>query len=58
MGGEDNQFEILNIQSNLKKYRLKNLFRSLGIRHIGMENAKLIAKNLKSFFNFISISKK
>ena len=30
---------------------------SLGIRHIGIENAKLIAKNLISFSNFLSLSK-
>ena len=31
---------------------------ALGIRHIGLENAKLISKNLKSLKNFISLSKK
>ncbi len=31
---------------------------ALGIRHIGLENAKTIAKNLKSLGNFISLSKK
>ena len=31
---------------------------SLGIRHIGLENAKLISKNLKSLDNFLSLSKK
>ena len=31
---------------------------ALGIRHIGLENAKLIAKNLKTLKNFISLSKK
>ena len=30
----------------------------LGIRHIGLENAKIITKNLKSLKNFISLSKK
>ena len=30
---------------------------ALGIRHIGLENAKLISKNLKSIENFISLSK-
>ena len=30
---------------------------ALGIRHIGLENAKLIAKNLKSTENFLSLSK-
>ena len=31
---------------------------SLGIRHIGLENAKLISKYLKNSSNFISLSKK
>jgi len=31
---------------------------ALGIRHIGLENAKLIAKNIKTLKNFISLSKK
>ena len=30
---------------------------SLGIRHIGLENAKLISKNLKKFSNFLNLSK-
>ena len=30
---------------------------ALGIRHIGLENAKLISKNLRSIKNFISLSK-
>ncbi len=31
---------------------------ALGIRHIGLENAKLISRNLKSFKNFLLLSKK
>ena len=31
---------------------------ALGIRHIGLENAKLISKNLKSFRNFLKLSDK
>ena len=31
---------------------------ALGIRHIGLENAKLISKNLKSFKNFLKLSDK
>ena len=31
---------------------------ALGIRHIGLENAKIIAKNLKNLENFIALSKK
>ena len=30
---------------------------SLGIRHIGLENAKLISKNLKKSLNFLNLSK-
>ena len=30
---------------------------ALGIRHIGLENAKLISKNLKSYKNFLALSK-
>ena len=30
---------------------------ALGIRHIGLENAKILSKNLKSLKNFISLSK-
>ena len=31
---------------------------ALGIRHIGLENAKIIAKNLKNLENFIALIKK
>ncbi len=31
---------------------------ALGIRHIGLENAKIISRNLRSLKNFISLSKK
>ena len=31
---------------------------ALGIRHIGLENAKILSKNLRSLKNFISLSKK
>ena len=31
---------------------------ALGIRHIGLENAKIISRNLKSLGNFINLSKK
>ena len=41
-----------------KLFHLKNLFILLGIRHIGLENAKLISKHLKSFSNLIDLSKK
>tara|TARA_B100000902_G_scaffold269905_1_gene255791 strand:- start:1837 stop:3861 length:2025 start_codon:yes stop_codon:yes gene_type:complete len=41
-----------------KTISLEKFIYSLGIRHIGLENAKLISKNLKSLDNFLSLSKK
>ncbi len=40
-----------------KNISLERFIFSLGIRHIGLENAKLISKHLKSLTNFISLSK-
>ncbi len=40
-----------------KKISLKRFIYSLGIRHIGQENAKLIARHLKSLSNFSKLSK-
>ena len=43
---------------NLKKtISFEKLIYALGIRHIGLENAKLLSKNLKSLKNFLSLSK-
>ncbi len=39
-----------------KKISLERFIYSLGIRHIGLENAKLLSKYFKSFLNFKSIS--
>ena len=39
-----------------KKIPLDKFIYSLGIRHIGLENAKLIAKHLKNFDNFFQLS--
>ena len=39
-----------------KKVSLEKFIFSLGIRHIGLENAKLISRNLKSPKNFIDLS--
>ena len=39
-----------------KKISLERFIYSLGIRHIGQENAKLIARHLKSSFNFLKLS--
>ena len=44
---------------NLRKtISLEKFIYALGIRHIGLENAKLIAKNVKSSKNFLLLSKK
>ncbi len=40
-----------------KKISLERFIFSLGIRHIGLEGAKLISKNVKSVKNFLNISK-
>ncbi len=41
-----------------KNISFERFIYSLGIRHIGLENAKLISKYLKNSSNFISLSKK
>ncbi len=41
-----------------KKISLEKFIYALGIRHIGLENAKIISKNLKSLKNFIMLSVK
>ena len=41
-----------------KNISLERLIYSLGIRHIGLENAKLLSKHFMSFSNFKSLSKK
>ncbi len=41
-----------------KKISFEKFVYALGIRHIGLENAKIISKNLKSFKNFLALSKK
>ena len=40
-----------------KKISFERFIFALGIRHIGLENAKLLSKNLKSFKNFINLSR-
>jgi DNA ligase (NAD+) len=40
-----------------KKISLDKLIYSLGIRHIGIENAKILSKYFKSFSKFISFTK-
>ncbi|WP_435162612.1 NAD-dependent DNA ligase LigA [Candidatus Pelagibacter bacterium nBUS_25] len=39
-----------------KNISLEKLIYSLGIRHIGVENAKILSKYFKSFSNFVSFS--
>ena len=40
-----------------KKISLERFIYALGIRHIGQENAKLIARHLKTSVNFFNLSK-
>ena len=40
-----------------KEISLERFIYSLGIRHIGLENAKLISKNIKQSENFLKLSK-
>ncbi len=40
-----------------KNISIEKLIYSIGIRHIGLENAKLISKHFKSFSNFKALSK-
>ena len=39
-----------------KNISLERLIYSLGIRHIGLENAKILSKNFKSFIKFKSLA--
>ena len=51
---------VLNLRYSInekKKISFEKFIYSLGIRHIGLENAKLISKNLKSPVNFLHLSK-
>ena len=41
-----------------KNISFEKFIYALGIRHIGLENAKILSKNLKSMKNFMSLSKK
>ncbi len=58
MDGWGNQ-SIANLKYSIdlrRKISFDRFIYSLGIRHIGLENAKLISKNLKSPINFFKIS--
>ena len=51
---------ILNLKysiENRKKISFEKFIFSLGIRHIGLENAKLLAKNIGTSKNFLDLSK-
>ena len=56
MDGVLNQQKILkNSINKSKKLKLDKFIYSLGIRHIGQENAKLISEFLKDYSNFIKL---
>ena len=58
-GWGDQSVKNLKYSIDLRKnITLEKLIYALGIRHIGLENAKLIARNLKTFKNFLLLSKK
>ena len=60
LDGWGNQ-SVLNLKYSInksKKITLNKFIFALGIRHIGQENAKLIAKHLNTKENFIKINKK
>ena len=51
---------VLNLKYSInlrKNISFERLIFALGIRHIGLENAKIIANNLKSSKNFLALSK-
>ena len=53
--GELSVKNLKNSVENSKKISLHKFIYSMGIRHIGFENAKLISENLKNISEFISI---
>ncbi len=55
------KLSVANLKYSIEKKKnipLSRFIYSLGIRHIGQENAKLISKNLKSSINFINLKQK
>ena len=53
------KLSVTNLQFSIeqkKKISLERFIYSLGIRHIGQENAKLIAKHIKTAVNFFTLS--
>ena len=55
--GEQSVKNLKNSIENSKKVSLQRFIYSLGIRHIGIENAKLISDNMKNITNFIDLIK-
>lgn len=55
--GEKSVSKLFDAINNRRKIDLPRFIFSLGIRHIGAENAKLIAKNYNNFANFYSKAK-
>ena len=56
----DGKLSISNLKYSIQErtnISFERFIYSLGIRHIGLENAKLISKNLKKFSNFLNLSK-
>ena len=55
------QLSVANLKYSIelrKNISFEKFIFALGIRHIGLENAKLLSKNLKSLKNFLSLSNK
>jgi len=53
------KLSVINLKFSIeqkKKISLERFIYSLGIRHIGQENAKLIARHLKSSLNFMKLT--
>ncbi len=55
--GEQSVKNLKNSIENSKKVSLQRFIYSLGIRHIGIENAKLISDNMKNITSFIDLIK-
>ncbi len=55
--GKLSVFNLKNSIEKSKKVSLKRFIYSLGIRHIGIENSKLISENIKNISNLIIIIK-
>ena len=56
--GEKSVINLKNSINKSKKISLSRFIFALGIRHIGQENAKVLAKHFSTIQNFLNISKK